>query len=92
MIDIRYKEHAHLSTRSIVGVEFCNVLFENKIDASLSFMQLMNEFAESNRPDIAIEDVVRSMEGDGNGIYVGVPGLILMVSSCDGECFSPSWN
>lgn len=86
-------EHYHVWTKSIDGAEFGNAIYENNIDASLSFNTIMRQITkyQPKAPIIPIETIVNSLV-EGRGMYAGGPGLVVVLSRCDGGCFSPVWN
>jgi hypothetical protein len=90
---IHATKHTHLWTRSVDGAEFANALYENEIDAALDFTAILVDIRRyaDDGANITIEDVMHSLQ-DGNGMYAGVPGFIVVLSKCDGGCHSPTWN
>ena len=81
----------HVWSRSIDGAEFANTLYENEIDAALAFCAIAQQVRKYSETTVTIEEVMRSLE-EGNGMYVGVPGLVFVLSRCSGGCISPTWN
>jgi hypothetical protein len=75
------------------GTEMANAVYVNHIDAAINFCTIARQMTKYNdEADIKIEDVVNSMEGEGRGMYAGVPGFVIVISKCDGGCRSPVWN
>lgn len=90
--DIWKNEHVHVWTRTIDGTEMANAIYQNHIDASMDFCAIAQQMTYYSDASIKIEDVVNSMEETGRGMYAGVPGLVIVISKCDGGCKSPIWN
>lgn len=91
--DVWQNEHVHVWTRTLDGTEMANAIYENHIDAALVFTTIARQVTYYNsEADIAIEDVVNSLQDGGRGMYAGVPGMVIVISRCDGECKSPVWN
>lgn len=90
---IHASKHLHLWTRTMDGAEFANALYENDVDGALAFLGVVKQVTKYSvaNEDITIEQVMGSLD-DGRGMYAGVPGLIVVLSRCDGGCKSPSWN
>lgn len=86
-------KHLHVWTRSLDGAEFANALYENDVDAALAFIGLVKDVTKYSveNEHITIEDVMESIN-NGRGMYAGAPGLIVVLSRCDGGCKSASWN
>lgn len=85
--------HTHVWTRTLDGTEMANAMYDNQIDAALDFLPIANQVTFYNEETkIQIEDVVNSMEGEGRGMYAGVPGMLVVISRCDGGCSSAIWN
>lgn len=92
-MSLREEPHIHLWTRTMDGTEMANALFVSHIDAALSFCTIARQMTKYNEEaNIKIEDVVQSLENGGRGMYAGVPGFVVVVSRCDGNCRSPVWN
>lgn len=86
-------KHYHLWTTSVHGVQYGNAIFESHIDVAEKFTRIGQQL-NFGRPvkKFAIEDVVRALE-NGNGVYAGTPGFILVVTGCNGDgCTSSTWN
>lgn len=87
------KPHLHVWARTLDGAEYINTLHDNEVDASLAFIGIVKNVTRySIEPEaITIEDVMHSLIKD-NGMYAGVPGLVVVLSRCKGECSSGTWN
>lgn len=85
--------HLHVWARTIDGAEFINTIFENEVDASLAFIGIVKNVTKYTiAPEaLKIEDVMGSLKED-NGMYAGVPGLVVVLSRCKGGCHSATWN
>jgi hypothetical protein len=90
---IHQQEHLHLWFKSIDGAEYANAIYENEIDAAIAFTGIVVNIRKYDPSGItiAIEDVMQSLKV-GKGMYAGYPGLVVVLSRCDGGCNSPSWN
>lgn len=90
---IHQNKHLHLWTKSIDGAEYANALYENEVDAALAFCGIIQNVRKYSKDGhtISIEDVMGSLV-EGRGMYAGVPGLVVVLSKCDGKCKSPTWN
>jgi len=92
MSEIVKDEHIHVWTRTLDGAELGNALYYNDLDAAMDFLGMARAITKYHtEADIKIEDVMDSLI-DGRGMYAGFPGLIVVVSRCDGGCKSPTWN
>jgi hypothetical protein len=93
-VDLINEKHLHVWTKSIDGAEFGNVLYDNEVDAALAFLGIMKNVTKGNVPneDVTIEQVMQSLDEGRRGMYAGYPGLIMVISRCDGGCKSPVWN
>jgi hypothetical protein len=88
------EQHLHVWTKSIDGAEFGNALYENEVDAALAFLGIVKAVTKGNVPneDVTIQHVMYSLDEGRQGMYAGLPGLIIVVSRCEGKCKSPTWN
>jgi hypothetical protein len=88
------QEHYHLFARSLDGSEFANAIYNNKYDAAYDYMKIAGQVSARmfEHGQLTIELVVNSLEGATQGIWVGAPGLALLLSKCDTHCVSPTWN
>lgn len=86
-------EHYHVWSKSIDGAQFANAIYENDVDAAVAFIGIVVNIRkyDTSGINIAIEDVMQSLK-EGNGMYAGYPGLVFVLSRCEGGCVSPSWN
>jgi hypothetical protein len=93
-LDLINEKHIHVWTKSIDGAEYGNVLYDNEVDAALAFLGIMKNVTKGNVPNeaVKIEDVMQSLDNGRKGMYAGYPGLIMVISRCDGGCKSPVWN
>lgn len=87
-------KHLHVWTKSIDGAEFGNAIYDNDVDAALAFIGLVKNITKGNVPneDVKIEHVMESIDEGRKGMYAGFPGLIVVLSRCEGNCNSPVWN
>lgn len=86
-------EHVHLWTRSIEGPEYANAVYETKEDAAVDFLGVVKEITKYNidAEELDIYDVLDSLE-EGLGMYAGTSSLIVVISRCEGNCRSATWN
>ena len=91
-IDIS-KQHLHVWSRTLDGAELANAVYDHEVDAAMDFVVLARGITKYNQEaDIKIEDAMHSLQNGQRGMYAGSPGLIFVLSRCDGGCKSPSWN
>lgn len=91
MINLK-TEHLHVWTRTLDGSELGNAVYNDDVDAATNFLAIARLLTNHNpESDIKIEDVMLSLT-EGRGMYAGIPGLIVVVSRCNGRCNSPVWN
>lgn len=85
--------HYHVWTGNVTGGEYANAVFENDIDAAMSFMAISNDITMYgvDHGTITIERVVNGLK-EKKGIWAGSPELLVAVSRCSGGCKSPTWN
>lgn len=90
------EHHMHLWTGNLIGTQFADVRYEDEVDAALAFLKLAKEITKDflDNTELTIEEVMHSFnrEDDFKGMYVGSPGFLVVISKCEGGCFSPSWN
>lgn len=87
-------KHIHVWTKSIDGAEYGNAIYDNEVDASLDFLGLIKNITKGNveNEEVKIEHVMQSLDEGRKGMYAGFPGLIVVISRCEGKCHSPVWN
>ena len=93
-IALQQINHFHVWAKTIDGAEYINTLHDHEVDASLAFIGLVKQITKGNVPneDITIEGIMQTLDEGRRGTYAGYPGLIMVVSKCDGGCLSPTWN
>lgn len=82
--------HYHIWSRSMDGTEFGNVVIENLSDASVTYYNMTRNMIDPAN-ELSIEDVIGPLQ-EGNAVYSGRPGFIMLLAGCDGLCFSSTWN
>lgn len=89
-----HDSHLHLWTKTSDGVEFGNAIYDNDTDGAQAFLGVVKSVCKYTfeNHEITIEDVLLSLE-EGNGMYAGVPGFIIVLSRCEYcACMSATWN
>jgi hypothetical protein len=62
MIDIK-QSHVHVWTKSLDGTEFANIVYDNDVDAALSFLSVARQITFYNEEaNITIEDASNSIQ------------------------------
>lgn len=87
-------KHLHVWTKSIDGAEYANAVYDDDVDAALAFIGLVKNITHGNVENgaVTIEDVMDSIDDGAKGMYAGFPGLVVVLSRCEGNCVSPIWN
>lgn len=86
--------HLHLWAKTIDGAEFANALYFDDSDGAQAFLGVVKNVCKYTieNHELTIEDVLTSLI-EGNGMYAGAPGLVVVLSRCeDAICASPTWN
>ena len=86
-------EHYHVWTSAITGAEYANAVYDNDVDAALDYLGIVLNLTKytEHYGDVNIQMVMESLR-QGKGMYAGTPGLVAVLSRCEGGCISPTWN